>query len=142
MVDFMSPEKRSHVMSCIRSKNTKPERTLRSMLHRAGMRFRIHVADLPGNPDIVFTRVRIAIFVDGDFWHGYRLPKWEHKLLKPYWKNKIMRNRERDQKNRTILRSMGWKVVRIWEHRLKKDPEKVLSEIVSLIKERSSPLRT
>jgi DNA mismatch endonuclease Vsr len=71
MADFVTPEKRSKIMASIRAKDTEPELTVRRMLHSAGYRYRKHVSSLPGRPDLVFPRLRIAIFVDGDFWHGW-----------------------------------------------------------------------
>lgn len=120
MTDIMSPEVRSRVMSRIRGKDTGPERRLRSLLHARGLRFRKHVRELPGRPDIVFVRACVAVFVDGDFWHGWRFPAWEHKLT-PFWARKIRENRVRDRRNFARLRRMGWKVVRIWEHQVERD---------------------
>ena len=132
MRDFMSPEKRSYIMSCIRSKNTAPERRLGSALHRLGLRYRKHSADLPGKPDFVFPRHHLVVFVDGDFWHGWRLPLWEKKL-KPYWKRKIRYNRRRDRSNRAKLRRRGWTVVRIWEHELNKSMDKAVAKVLRAI---------
>jgi DNA mismatch endonuclease (patch repair protein) len=78
------------------------------------------VKELPGCPDFVFQRKRVAVFVDGDFWHGWHYPTWEHKL-NPYWRNKIAGNRRRDQYNFRKLRRMGWEVIRLWEHTIKND---------------------
>ena len=120
MVDNLTPEQRSRTMSLIRSTNTKAEMTIRRLLHSRGLRYRIHVANLPGKPDIVFTASKIVVFIDGDFWHGWRFARWEHKL-KPYWKNKITGNRRRDRLNFQRLRRQGWTVIRIWEHQVKRD---------------------
>jgi len=136
MTDFMSREARSRVMASIRSTGTKPEKLLGSMLHKQGLRYRKHAKDLPGKPDFVFRKIKVAVFVDGDFWHGWRLPLWEEKLEKNYWREKIRRNRERDKKNHAKLRRMGWKVIRIWEHQLDRNPENVIKKIVSAYKER------
>jgi len=126
MSDFMPPESRRRIMSAIKSKNTKPEVLLGSMMHRAGLRYRKHAKDLPGRPDFVFRSLKIAVFVDGDFWHGYKLHEWEHKLSPGYWDKKIKGNVERDCVNREALRTAGWRVIRIWEHQLKNCPELML----------------
>ncbi len=105
---------------------------VRSELHRRGYRFRKHVKALPGSPDAVFPKEKIAIFIDGDFWHGYHFPRWEHKL-KDFWKEKIEQNRQRDQKNFRKLRKMGWHVIRIWEHEVKNDIESCIHRIISAI---------
>lgn len=137
MPDFMSPEKRSHVMSCIRSSNTKIEQCVGSMMHRAGLRYRKYVKSLPGKPDFVFSSLGLVIFVDGDFWHGWRFPQWEHKLS-PYWKNKIGNRRKRDRRIFAQLRKEGWTVLRIWEHQIKRDPEGVLQRILQVVAERKA----
>src|SRR6266700_1141377 len=121
MTDVLTPEQRRLNMSRIRGKNTKPEIPLRSALHLRGLRFRIHRKELPGSPDIVFSRQRIAVFVDGCFWHGCPAhgvqPKTNHK----FWQEKIEGNRVRDKRNRTALKKQGWKVIRVWEHELGRD---------------------
>lgn len=141
MPDFMSREKRSYVMSCIRSKNTRPEKMLRSLLHRSGLRFRIHDNTLPGKPDILFKTARVVIFVDGDFWHGWRFPQWENKLP-PYWKKKIRSNRRRDRRNHAKLRRLGWEVIRVWEHQLLKRPDQVVARIQAAVRESSEEVST
>jgi DNA mismatch endonuclease (patch repair protein) len=85
---------------------------------------------LPGKPDFVFPRARLIVFIDGDFWHGWRFPQWRDKL-QPYWREKIERNRRRDRRNMQALRRCGWKVLRVWEHQLQRDPEKVLQRIAA-----------
>jgi len=86
-------------MSRIKGKDTRPEMKVRSALHKKGLRFRKHVKDLPGKPDIVFPKDKVAVFIDGDFWHGYRFPAWEDKVS-DFWKKKITGNRKRDARNR------------------------------------------
>lgn len=119
MADTITKEKRSEVMSRIRSCDTKPELIVRRYLYARGYRYRKNVSRLPGTPDIVLRRYGVAIFVHGCFWHGheahYRLPKDNRE----FWQRKIDRNRERDQANKEKLRSMGWDVVTIWECQLK-----------------------
>jgi DNA mismatch endonuclease (patch repair protein) len=112
----MTPEQRSERMGRVRQKNTKPEMRLRSWLHAAGYRFRLHRKDLPGTPDIVLPRHRTAIFVHGCFWHGHdcrrgRLPSSNSA----YWEEKITRNKQRDAGAVAALIQLGWHPVEIWE---------------------------
>ena len=101
-------------MSRIRGKDTGLEIRVRSELHKRGLRFRKHLKELPGKPDVVFTKAKIAVFIDGDFWHGYSFPTWEHKVS-DFWKTKISKTQERDMKNDQRLNAMGWTVIRLWE---------------------------
>jgi DNA mismatch endonuclease (patch repair protein) len=132
MPDNLTPAQRSYCMSRIKGKDTDLEVRVRSALHRKGLRFRKHVKELPGKPDIVFTKARVAVFVDGDFWHGYRFPTWENKVS-DFWKKKISKNRERDAMNHRKLREIGWMVIRLWQHELKKDFDKSIVKIVSAV---------
>lgn len=136
----MPPTSRSRIMSSIRSKNTKPEILFGSMMHRAGLRYRKHAKDLPGKPDFVFRPVKVAVFIDGDFWHGYKLREWEHKLSQGYWREKIKRNVERDRLKRAALRREGWKVIRIWDHQLKEQPELMLAVVKHAVLKRRETL--
>lgn len=133
MTDNLTPQQRRYCMSRVKGKDTGPERLVRSELHKRGLRFRKHVKELPGKPDIVFTKARVVVFIDGDFWHGYRFPAWEHKLS-PFWKNKIAKTRERDRKNFAKLRRMGWHVIRVWEHSIEKDFGGVILKIYDCVK--------
>ena len=121
-------------MSRIRKKDTKPELTIRRLAHARGLRYRKHVESLPGTPDMVFGGPRVVVFVDGDFWHGWRLEEWEHKLSSKYWKEKIKRNRRRDGENHRRLEEEGWTVIRIWEHEVKEDPEACVDRIESAVR--------
>src|SRR5256884_8348670 len=122
MPDPRTPEQRFRAMSNVKLRDGSLEVVIRSELHRRGYRFRKHVKSLPGSPDAVFAKEKIAVFIDGDFWHGYRLSTWEHKL-NDFWKQKIRTNRERDRKNFRRLRRMGWRVIRIWQHQILNDRE-------------------
>lgn len=135
----MTTTERSKLMASIRSKDTKIEKQIRSQLHRRGWRFRKHVTTLPGKPDIVFMTARVVVFLDGDFWHGYRFSKWGAKL-QPYWKAKIAYNRARDRRNLRSLRRQGWKVLRIWEHEIKRDPESCIARITEVLRSASNPV--
>ncbi len=133
MPDIFTPEKRSEIMSLIRSKNTKPEvmffKLMSSSLHKEGYRYRKHYASLPGKPDAVFVSRKIAIFMDGDFWHGYKFDIETTRLSEGFWREKIVRNMERDRKVNRKLKSMGWKVMRFWEHDVKKNPDRIIFRI-------------
>ncbi len=113
---------RSRLMSRVRRTNTAPEIALRKALFRLGLRFRLStVHSLPGSPDILFPKARVAVFVDGCFWHGCPTHGTFPKSNSDFWKNKITRNKERDRSVNAKLRSLGWRPVRVWEHDLKKD---------------------
>ena len=104
------------MMSGIRGRNTKPEILVRSLLHREGFRFRLHVRELPGKPDIVLPKYRAAIFVHGCFWHGHDCPLYRLPSTRPdFWRNKIDRNRASDRRARDALLAAGWRVAVVWE---------------------------
>jgi DNA mismatch endonuclease (patch repair protein) len=134
MADIMSREKRSALMSRIRGKDTGIERTIAAALAARGLEPERHARDLPGTPDFVFRDLRLAVFVDGDFWHGWRFPAWEHKLT-PRWKKKIADTRRRDRRNFARLRRAGWRTVRLWEHQIEADAEAAVAVIFSVIEE-------
>lgn len=134
MADIMSKEKRSALMSLIKGKNTKPELLIFRDLRRRGFYPRKHYRGLPGCPDVVFVRARVAVFIDGDFWHGWKFPLWQDKLP-PFWREKIMANRKRDQKNFRKLRKAGWKVIRIWEHQVYSDLDSSIEKIIAPVQE-------
>jgi DNA mismatch endonuclease (patch repair protein) len=102
-----------------RSKNTKPEMQLRSALHARGLRFRVTMRPVPSlnrTADIVFTRARVAVFVDGCFWHGCTSHYVAPRANADYWRDKITRNQARDEDTANRLRAAGWLVIRVWEH--------------------------
>jgi DNA mismatch endonuclease (patch repair protein) len=132
MPDNLTPEQRSFCMSRIKGKDTGLEMRVRSALHRRGLRFRKHVKDLPGKPDVVFRKARVAVFVDGDFWHGYRFPSWEDKVS-DFWKKKINKNRERDAANHRKLRQMEWTVIRLWQHEVEADFAACIDRILAAV---------
>lgn len=115
-MDTLTKAVRSQLMSRIRSKDTKPELTVRSMLHGMGYRFRLHRRDLPGRPDIVLVRHKKIVLVHGCFWHGHscRLAS-KPKSNQDYWLPKIERNRSRDRSALRALKLAGWKVLVLWE---------------------------
>lgn len=124
----MTPEQRSRAMKSVRLKNGPLESLIQKELRRAGLRFVCNYKALCGSPDIVFLEKRVAIFIDGDFWHGWRLPAWEHKLT-DFWKLKLRANRRRDQLNFRRLRADDWAVIRIWEHEIRSDKSRCINRI-------------
>jgi DNA mismatch endonuclease (patch repair protein) len=130
--DFMSPETRSAVMARIKGKNTGPERVLGKELVRRGLRWDRHARDVLGRPDFVFRTSRVVVFVDGDFWHGWRLPAWLDKLSAK-WAKKITGNRLRDHRVHRSLRRSGWRVLRIWEHQIEQDVTVCVERIVHAV---------
>lgn len=130
MSDNLTREQRSYCMSQVRSKGTNLEKLVQSELRKRGERFKTHVKALPGKPDIVFPIGKVAVFIDGDFWHGYRFPLWRDKLP-TFWQDKIAKNRARDLKNFKKLRRMGWRVLRIWQHQITATLPSVVDKIIS-----------
>jgi DNA mismatch endonuclease (patch repair protein) len=116
MVDIVDSATRSRMMAGIRGRNTKPEILIRSLLHRQGFRFRLHVRNIPGKPDMVFPRYRAVIFVHGCFWHGHDCPLFKWPGTRPeFWREKIGRNQSNDYRTRTALITAGWRVGVVWE---------------------------
>jgi len=130
--DIMSPEKRRALMARIRGEGTGPEKRIIQELIAQKLSFAIHVRALPGRPDVVFTVARLAVFIDGSFWHGWRFPLWEHKLARS-WRAKIASNRLRDQRNFRELRRMGWRVIRIWEHQVERNAAACIRRIAAAL---------
>ena len=120
MADKLTPERRAENMRRIKSKNTKPEMVVRSLVHRLGYRYRLHRLDLPGKPDLVFSPRRKIIFVHGCFWHGHEDPDCADGRRQPksnldYWLPKLARNKERDQVQAAEIETLGWAVMIVWE---------------------------
>lgn len=135
MTDHLSAKGRSRVMAAIRSKDTKPEIQLRQALRRAGATgYRLHVRSLPGRPDVAFTRWRVAVFVDGVFWHGHP-DHFDPARASDYWRDKIARNCERDRQADEELQAGGWTVVRVWDLDLKQRPAEALDRVLSRLQE-------
>lgn len=137
MADVMTPKQRSRCMAAVKGKDTKPEMIVRKYLFSRGMRFRVQVRKLPGNPDIVLPKYKTVILVNGCFWHGhedckyFRLPKSNVE----FWKEKIGRNIERDRESMQALLDLGWKIIRVWECELrnKANREDTLNKIYKSI---------
>lgn len=132
-MDFMTPEQRKRNMQHIPSKDTKAELLLRKALWHKGLRYRKNVKSLPGKPDIVFTKNKIAIFVDGDFWHArghLDSPGEQIGTNKTFWRKKLTANAERDRFVNDALLEQGWLVLRFWESDVKKDLKHCVDEIL------------
>ena len=133
MTDVLTPEQRRFNMSRIRGKDTKPEMIIRKGLHAAGLRFRLHVKDLPGRPDLVFPRYRADIQVHGCFWHGHHCPMCRLPATRQdFWASKISGNRERDHRTSAALLQSGWRLLTIWECSLRGPARKAATEVISL----------
>jgi DNA mismatch endonuclease, patch repair protein len=135
------PEARRSVMRANRRRDTGPERQLRSALHAAGLRFRVDMPIRPGGgrpvrPDIVFTRQRVAVFIDGCFWHGCPIHWSRSKTNTPYWDEKVLANRERDARTTAALKADGWTVVRVWEH---EEIEAVTHRVAGVVRGDNTP---
>lgn len=143
MPDTLTPIQRHLNMVAIKGKDTKPEMMVRRWLHANGLRYRLHVKELPGKPDIVLPKYKTCVFVNGCFWHGHnihlpfdnlqctissdccKIPKTNRE----FWVQKIMRNKERDLRDTLRLKAMGWSVVVIWECQLRKKQQREIALI-------------
>jgi len=135
----MDPATRSRVMSRIRGRDTGPERAMAKLLADAGLMVEAQARDLPGRPDFVLREHRIAIFVDGAFWHGWRFPAWRHKLSER-WEMKIEQNRDRDRRNHRALRRKGWVVIRFWDFHLERSPGRCIERVLKSVSAAQSDL--
>lgn len=128
--DRLNPAERSAVMARVHSTGTSPEMWVRRAVHRAGFRYRLHNAGLPGKPDLVFPKYRVVVFVHGCFWHWHgckrsRMPAANHE----YWTRKIGRNVERDRRNQQLLEDFAWDVRVIWECQLRDGTDSIIEEL-------------
>jgi DNA mismatch endonuclease (patch repair protein) len=123
MADTRTPEQRSRIMASVGSRDTGPEKLVRSLLHKMGYRFRLHARDLPGRPDIVLPRYRTAIFIHGCFWHGHKNcgKSGRPKSNVDFWNEKIDRNKKRDAAAIVSLKALGWRVRVIWQCQLRNE---------------------
>ncbi len=134
MTDKVSAADRSRMMAAVRGKNTKPELAVRSALFAAGYRFRLHRRDLPGSPDIVLPRYRLAVFVHGCFWHGHDCTRGRRPASNvEFWNAKLDRNRARDCASRTALEAAGWTVAIIWQCSVVQQIERLLQELAARV---------
>jgi DNA mismatch endonuclease (patch repair protein) len=129
-MDNLTPAQRKKNMQNIRSKNTRPERTIMSELKKENIYFSTHATNILGKPDIVFRRKKIVVFIDSDFWHKHPSRFILPKTNTDYWINKINRNQQRDKKVTRELKDKGWRVIRIWEYDIKKAHSKCIKRIL------------
>jgi DNA mismatch endonuclease, patch repair protein len=140
MADHLTPAGRSRVMAHIRSANTKPELAMRKGLHGLGLRgWRCHARALPGKPDIAFTRWKVAVFVDGAFWHGHP-DHFTFGRSGEYWDRKIARTKERDAVANDALRAAGWMVLRFWDFEVRNDLSQCLESITDALANAGRPM--
>ena len=134
MADQLSPGERSRIMSRIRSKNTRPELTVRRRLHAKGFRYRLHAPELAGKPDIVFPKYRAVVFVSGCFWHGHTCPLYRVPATRrDFWLAKIARNRANDERTIRELNAGGWRCMTVWECALRGQPQNVLDAVADYV---------
>lgn len=138
--DVMTPGQRSRCMSRIHGKNTGPEMLLRKALWARGVRYRIHYK-ITGKPDIVFPGKRIAIFVDGCFWHGCHEHGTKPKANAKFWNTKISKNISRDHDVTEELAKSGWSVLRFWEHEINDDLDSVIHKLIHVIETIGKPIK-
>lgn len=140
LMDRLSAEKRSWLMSRIGSKDTTPELTVRRLLHRIGYRYRLHMIGLPGKPDLVFPARKKVVFVHGCFWHGHAGCKYAKvpKSRAEFWREKMDKNKFRDERNQKELEQLGWDVFVVWQCQLK-DPARMLDDLLSFLGPPGSP---
>mgnify|MGYP001281498501 CR=1 FL=1 len=134
MVDRLTKKERSRNMSRIKGSNTKPEIIVRSFLHKQGFRFRLHVKDLPGKPDIVLKKYRTAIFVDGCYWHRHQGCKlaYNPRSRQEFWQSKFKNNILRDMEVNALYKGIPWNIIRIWQCEI--NDERLL-ELVKILKQ-------
>lgn len=134
MTDTFTRQDRSRIMSLVRSRNTQPELLVRSMLHRMGFRFSLHRQDLPGCPDVVLPAKKAVVFVHGCFWHSHRGCRRSKRPATHtgFWRKKLSLNVERDKRAQKELRSLGWRILTVWECELK-TPEGVRRKLAKFI---------
>lgn len=138
MVDTVSKDVRSRVMRCIPSKGTKPEVLMRLALVRGRLRgWRMHKIGLPGKPDFIFEKKKLAIFIDGCFWHGCRDCYRGPKSNKRYWVSKLRLNKARDKRNSKLLLSRGWRILRLWEHQARAEASDCVKKIRIMIRRKA-----
>jgi DNA mismatch endonuclease (patch repair protein) len=134
MTDVVDVATRSRMMAGIQGKNTKPEILIRKALHARGFRFRLHVKDLPGKPDLVLPKYRALIFIHGCFWHGHACKYFKVPQTRPeFWLQKIGGNQRRDSQQEETLKVMGWRILVVWEcavRSMKKEKSSLLIDLI------------
>ncbi len=137
MPDVFTPDKRSWIMGRVKSRNTKPEMLVRSIIHRMGFRFRLHRRELPGNPDIVLPKHKKVLFVHGCFWHGHEAcPRSKRPATNTeFWNTKLDQNMERDKRFQRLLKEAGWDVLVVWQCETNR-PDELLRKLGRFLHER------
>lgn len=139
MTDIVDAKTRSRMMAAVRGRDTGPELLLRQLLREAGLRgYRLHRKDIPGRPDVAWIGRRVAVFVDGAFWHGHPSAFTQGKSGK-FWDDKIAANVQRDRQNDERLRETGWVVVRIWDFEVERDPVECVKRVRGALASPSAP---
>lgn len=133
-MDTVSKQKRSEIMSRVKSKDSKIETLFRKELWKTGLRYRKNSSKYFGKPDIVLPKYKTAIFIDSCFWHGCKKHCRIPTTRKGYWKTKIERNRQRDKEVGKYYKKSGWKLFRFWEHEINKGRNKLINKIINNIK--------
>lgn len=139
-MDIYSRKKRSEIMSNVKGENNALERSVFSYLRKKGIYYQKHYKLAPGTPDIAIPSKKLAVFIEGSFWHGWGYAKLKKKLP-PFWKKKIWSNILRDRRNLRRLKFEGWLVLRVWDHRLKKRRTFWLNRIGSFLQQSRSPTK-
>lgn len=135
-MDTVDAKTRSHIMASVGQKNTGPEMTLRSALHKSGFRYRLHNKELPGTPDLVFPKYDAVVFVHGCYWHSHGCYKSTlPKSRREFWQAKFRANRARDRRNHERLRELDWRVLTVWECALVGKHALKLSDIVDIVRQ-------
>ncbi len=134
MSDKFTKEKRSEIMSKIRGKDTTIEVMVFRELRKKKIYFQKNYSKIIGKPDIALPSKKIAIFIDGDFWHGYNLDFLKRKLPRTYWKDKIVNNVKRDKEINKELKKRGWRILRVWEHEVRKNFDYTINRIINFLK--------
>lgn len=133
MADVFTKKKRSQIMSRIRAKGTGIEKTVFKFLRKEKIYFYKHYPKAPGKPDIALPTLKRAVFINGDFWHGYRFKTWQNRIPKKYWRKKIAGNILRDKKHCRKLKREGWKVLQVWGHDVIEKPKLTCSKIAEFL---------
>jgi len=137
MTDIFEASKRSEIMSHVRGKNSRPEMIVRRALHKSGLRYRIHSKSVPGHPDVSIKKFKIALFVNGCFWHGHEGCRYAYvpKSNRDFWIKKIDRNRARDENVHSELLREGWHIFIVWECELRKEHDATIPDVIRKIRQ-------
>jgi DNA mismatch endonuclease Vsr len=142
-MDKLTPEQRKKTMRAVKSAGTRIEKKLLAALRKLGLRYRKNVRFLPGKPDVAFLTLKIAVFCDGDFWHGrnWHIRRHDHKTNQEFWHKKIEANMERDRKVDAALKAAGWTVLRFWGSEIEKDASACAQKIAQTVASKRKKIR-